>query len=172
MLSTDQKHQLLDLITIKARFFSLLWRGTRDGFEASTFHKLCDAKSNTLTVVKSTEGCIFGGYASLPWANIGGYKTDASAFLFTLINPSKQPLKLKVVYTRQAVYHNSYCGPSFGNFDLFIDNMSNKAFNTSCIKPYTYEYPFDLSGIEGGKFFLGHSNHFFQAAEIEVFEIF
>ncbi len=70
-----------------AKKLNLLWRGTRDGFEASKFHSLCDDKANTLTVVKTTTGCIFGGYTSVPWSSVGGYKPDSKAFLFSLKNP-------------------------------------------------------------------------------------
>jgi hypothetical protein len=42
--------------------FSLLWRGSRDGFKAQKFHSRCDGHSNTLTVVVDTKGNIFGGF--------------------------------------------------------------------------------------------------------------
>ena len=50
----------------------LLFRGSEDGFTAEKFHKLCDAKGPTLTVIKSERNYegkdfIFGGYTSLSW---------------------------------------------------------------------------------------------------------
>ena len=43
--------------------WSLLYRGTRDGFGASNFHSKCDGRNNTLTLLKAKESSyIFGGY--------------------------------------------------------------------------------------------------------------
>jgi hypothetical protein len=48
--------------------WSLLYRGTRDGFGSSVFHKNCDDHSNTLTIFKAKgSGFIFGGYTSVSW---------------------------------------------------------------------------------------------------------
>jgi hypothetical protein len=42
----------------KLRF---LYRGSRDGFEASAFHNRCNGHANTITLISSTNDCIFGG---------------------------------------------------------------------------------------------------------------
>jgi hypothetical protein len=47
--------------------FSLLWRGSRDGFRARNFHSRCDGHANTLTLIKDTEGNIFGGFTPVEW---------------------------------------------------------------------------------------------------------
>jgi archaellum component FlaC len=47
--------------------FSLLWRGSRDGFGASEFHRRCDGHANTLTVILDTKGNIFGGFTPVKW---------------------------------------------------------------------------------------------------------
>jgi hypothetical protein len=39
--------------------FTLLWRGSRDGFSARDFHSLCDGHAPTLTLIQDTEGNIF-----------------------------------------------------------------------------------------------------------------
>jgi len=96
-MSAEETKSMLSLIgfdSTPAKKFTLLWRGTRDGFEASTFHAICDGKPNTLTVVKTTTGWIFGGYTSLPWSSSQGYKPDSKAFLFSLKNPKNEPSKL------------------------------------------------------------------------------
>ncbi|KAK3749967.1 hypothetical protein QZH41_000265 [Actinostola sp. cb2023] len=47
----------------------LLYRGSRDGWKASTFHSNCDSfKGPTMVVIKSTGGYIFGGYTAQSWA--------------------------------------------------------------------------------------------------------
>ena len=46
----------------------LLFRASRDGFAASTFHSKCDNKGPTVTVVKSGAN-IFGGFTEKPWTS-------------------------------------------------------------------------------------------------------
>jgi hypothetical protein len=90
---------------------SLLYRGSRDGLHTEKFHAKCDGRGATLTVVRSKKGNVFGGYASLPWANSGGYKQDASAYIFSLRGPSAPagaPLRANSRGgEKQGVYHHA-----------------------------------------------------------------
>jgi hypothetical protein len=67
----------------------LLYRGSRDGFGSSVFHRLCDGHSNTVTLIASTNDCIFGGYTPLTWSSRNAYVSDPSlrSFVFTIKNP-------------------------------------------------------------------------------------
>ena len=51
----------------------LLWRGSRDGFTPKAFHDRCDNKGATLTIIKSTNNWIFGGYNPWNWTSKNGY---------------------------------------------------------------------------------------------------
>jgi hypothetical protein len=84
--------------------FSLLWRGSRDGFKASNFHGRCDGHANTLTVVLDTDGNTFGGFTPVEWEsrtlnsnpNFSSLlKADESlkSFLFTLKHPQNVPVR-------------------------------------------------------------------------------
>ena len=46
----------------------LLYRASRDGFAAATFHSKCDNKGPTVTIVKSGNN-IFGGFAEESWTS-------------------------------------------------------------------------------------------------------
>jgi hypothetical protein len=46
----------------KAKHFSLLWRGSRDGFRANTFHKQCDGHAHTQTVFSDAGTNLLGGF--------------------------------------------------------------------------------------------------------------
>ena len=56
------------------------------------FHSKCDIKPNTLVIVKSANGNIFGGYTEKDWAHTGNYKKDDYAFIFSLVNKDNKPL--------------------------------------------------------------------------------
>jgi len=171
ILSQLQQESLLALIGFETNSFSLLWRGSLDGFETSKFHAACDGKANTLTVIKTTTDCIFGGYTSVPWSSDLSYKSDSTAFLFSLENPRNLPSKLKSS-NENAVFHSPSMGPTFGGrntfggHDLYVANLSNTNKN-SFNSPYPYSY---LNGQTDVQFFLGDS-FTFQTVEVEVFQI-
>ncbi|KAF2068574.1 hypothetical protein CYY_010101 [Polysphondylium violaceum] len=55
-------------------------------FSGSAFHSACDGKGPTITVIETTDGCIFGGYNSQSWNDRGKYYGDNKCFIFTLVN--------------------------------------------------------------------------------------
>ncbi len=72
---------------------TLIHRETRDGFGANNFHSEYDGVVKTLTIVKTTNGNIFGCYTDLPW-NQPFYITDYidnNPFIFSLVNEKNQP---------------------------------------------------------------------------------
>jgi hypothetical protein len=58
----------------------LLYRATQHNFSAKTFHKICDGKANTLTLVKTEYGKLAGGFCAIPWrsADEWQYEIDNS----------------------------------------------------------------------------------------------
>jgi len=113
-----------------------------------------------------------GGYTAVPWTPISGYRSDTTAFLFTLVNPSNTPLKLPVISTSYATYHYSALstyGPIFGGGrDLLIyANCDQNSDSYSYIHSYTS--PAGSTGYSGGAWMLGSSH--FQCKDIEVFRV-
>jgi hypothetical protein len=49
----------------RATHFNLLWRGSRDGFTAREFHRRCDGRANTLTLILGTEENVFDDFTSI-----------------------------------------------------------------------------------------------------------
>ena len=52
--------------------WKLCYRASFDGWDAFTFHSLCDGKKNTVTIVESNL-YVFGGYTDAPWGNLPCY---------------------------------------------------------------------------------------------------
>lgn len=95
---TKQMKDLMTLCDFSAfQKWNLIYRASRDGFEAARFHTNCDDKSNTFVIVKSAVGNIFGGYTEQPWSGlaVSVVKSDANALIFSLINKQNRPLKIK-----------------------------------------------------------------------------
>ena len=72
----------------------LQYRASRDGFSAQNFHTKCDTVENSLTMIKSTDGKIFGGFVKKAWDSTGNGYTDFKAFIFSLVNKENKPFKL------------------------------------------------------------------------------
>ena len=47
--------------------FRLLFRSSRDGASAASFHTACDGQGPTVTFIKSSGGYVFGGYAGVKY---------------------------------------------------------------------------------------------------------
>jgi hypothetical protein len=78
LLKRCRKGHILNLSTIlsdiptplkqfERKKWTLLYRGSRDGFGCSDFHSKCDGHSNTVTVILTTKGFIFGGFTPIAW---------------------------------------------------------------------------------------------------------
>ena len=44
----------------------LCWRATLHGWNANQFHRRCDGKRDTVTIIKKGK-YVFGGYTDIPW---------------------------------------------------------------------------------------------------------
>ncbi|CAF3291194.1 unnamed protein product [Rotaria socialis] len=71
--------------------WDLIYKATRDGFDASAFHSRCNNKGPTMTIIQSNNNCLFGGYTTIPWSSDNSYSSDDTTFLFTLVNPHSIP---------------------------------------------------------------------------------
>jgi hypothetical protein len=62
-------------------------RGTIDGFKGTVFMDKCKNKGKTVTIVKSTEGRVFGGYTDLDFNGSGRWvKGNKNSFLFAFLD--------------------------------------------------------------------------------------
>lgn len=88
-----------------------IYRGSEHGFSANDFHTICDRKGATITIIRTSSNKIFGGFTQASWVATGGFKSDSTAFLFSVDLEQRYP----VVDASQAIKCLSDCGPSFGS---------------------------------------------------------
>ena len=132
--SFKMENDLVELCKLNGLKFELLYRASRDGFKASSFHAKCDNKARTLAIIRSLRGCIFGAYTTVDWDSTSGFKADPDAFLFSLVNLETSPL---VIPIKDGDNHAFICkadrGLIFGlGNDLKIcdnSNISNESFS-------------------------------------------
>ena len=172
IISTDKlKNDLVELCKLRGKRFKLLYRASRDGFAAASFHTKCDNQPRTLTIIKATTGYIFGGYTSVTWDSTGVYKADPNAFLFSLVNALSAPQLIPVnAGDTYSIQCNASYGPTFGSgHDLHISSNSNTTASSYSQLNGSYNCT-DESYESYEMYLLAHSNQFV-TCEIEVFKL-
>jgi hypothetical protein len=119
--------------------FQLLWRGSRDGFAPGEFHRRCDGRANTQTLIVDTDGNVFGGFTPVEWESLvwngkighndNCQKGDDSlrSFAFTLKNPHgvlPRKFALMAEWKHYAIMCYSARGPVFGGCSYVDDNCN------------------------------------------------
>jgi len=147
--------------------WTLLYRGSIDGFGAADFHSRCDGHKNTLTIVKAHgSSYIFGGFTSVTWNGSYQYKSNPNTFLFSLTNKDNRPCKMKQINTIKSILCHSENGPTFGGgFDLHVCNDANTGAVSYSKLGHTYQHP---QPSQDQSFLAG--SHPFQLSEIEVYQ--
>ena len=143
--------------------YKLIYRASTHGDSVKIFHKKCDNINDTLTVIKTKEGLVFGGFCNVCWESGNNLeKKDLKSFVFS-INLSK--IYFVSEDNEACIVCDKDKGPSFIGMFTVNDNMLS---SQSEINPYeTQRYSGELSlyEINGGEPTFG-------IEEIEVFQVF
>ena len=103
----------------KKKFRTILkYQGSRDGWMAADFHRLCDKKGPTVSLfkIKDNDQCV-GGFTRAQWTSPkeDTKAKDNSAMLFNLTTCNK----FKSQDNNLAIECWSKYGPAFGDAELF-----------------------------------------------------
>ncbi|CAF1577547.1 unnamed protein product [Rotaria magnacalcarata] len=169
LLKLEQKKKLNEFYGKRYQRWELIYKATRDGFDVDAFHSRCNNKGPTMTIIHSTNNFLFGGYTTISWTSDNSYRSDDTAFLFTLVNPHNIPPTKYIISdskTRHAVYHNDRYGPTFGSgHDIYVANNSHSNNSSYIHFPKTYV---DTTGKLYNTF---TGFEYFTAYNIEVFKL-
>ena len=145
--------------------FDLIFTMSKNGSNSDDFHKYCDNKGPTLTLIKTKKNQIFGGFTPLNWNkgnSITIYDPSNQTFIFSLDLFKKFDMIDK---EKIAIGHYSLFGPFFGGSDIRMENnMKNGTCfaNKSC--NYLSNNNIELTGEKGNKIS-------FQTDELEVYKV-
>jgi len=97
---------------------TLHYRGSTDGWKCEDFHRNCDNKGPTLTLLQIQDGECMGGFTNQSWSSSdrNEHKTDPGAFLFNLTRRTSLPS----LDHKWAIECDEDCGPSFGFRELTV----------------------------------------------------
>jgi hypothetical protein len=153
--------------------WSLIYRASQDGFEAAKFHSKCDLVPNTLVLIKSSNGNVFGGYTDQDWTPNKYHKGDSNSFIFSFININhSESYKMMCTKPSCAISCLNRNGPIFGETcwsEIYIADKSNTNTFSYSNPGSSYKLPvnFKFGSNESKSLLAGSTN--FQVAEIEVF---
>ncbi|XP_068735281.1 uncharacterized protein [Montipora capricornis] len=105
--------------------WELCYRSSTHGTYDTTFHRNCDGKNNTVTIVKKND-FVFGGFTDIPWESPENdeekFGATEKAFIFSLRNAEGlPPFKSNVNNPSKAIRSRTNRGPTFGEKDIVID---------------------------------------------------
>jgi len=149
----------------KIKTWKLLYKATTNGWNASTFHKLCDNKGATITIATLQDGRYIGAYSPVSWGQVNGqYINNPDTFLF---DSNNKYTTSESVWgpNNYAIYQNSSNGPTFGGGHDFqtLSSWSPQQFYNN-----TWTY------IKNGKGPLGVNReryNSYQLKDLEVYSI-
>ena len=142
------------------RKVKLIYKATPEENTRDDFHRKCDNKGATLTIIETTKGRRFGGYTSVCWDSSSGWKDDKEAFLFSLDNDKKYDV---IQSKNDKVYSGSGYGPWFGsdgniglayekNYfignDSHRENFGDKCYSTTVENELSGGKTFNISKME------------------------
>jgi hypothetical protein len=177
LLKINQKEDLITLCDISnIKKYNLIYRASQDGFESSSFHFKCDKKPNTLIIIKSENGNIFGGYTEQDWTATEehDFKIDKEYYVFSLINKHDRPVKLKFSDITKGIWCRNGYGPVLGYGPVIrisdksnqnTDSMSNLGVITAIFKRPSYADNL----LEAQSFLAG--SQYFKVSEIEAYTL-
>jgi len=133
ILSHDEQVLLNKWIGNVQQKWSACYIKSRDGASSTTFHNNCNFKGPSVTVIKLSNGNVFGGYNSGSWSSAGAYSGYGGVFLFSVTNHLKFPLGNDY---SNSVYSAGGYGPTFGGgHDIFVNASMNLGY---CYFPYSF----------------------------------
>ena len=138
----------------------------KDGDSAKVFHEKCDNIGPNISIIKTLDNLIFGGFTTNNWSTQTKTKKDDSAFVFNCQTKKIHNIKKgeNSIYCSKNLLINFYNDKGGYSTLVLPDNCLNTNSNTCTIKdsPYTnFTKDYELNNGE----------LFFKVLEFELYEI-
>ena len=142
----------------------LLYRMTKDGYNGEDFHRCCDGKGPTLTLIKTNKNYIFGGFTPLLWDKFSSAKYDSSnqTFIFSLNLMKKYDM---INSKEDAIVCIDEEGPIFGNWDFGLHEDMKKG------ETYATEFSNFISNYNLELIMEKGESKYFTTEECEVYKV-
>eukprot|EP01084_Bolivina_argentea_P110875 197928_1 len=170
LILTDKEKNTFKHIICKQKYkltlqWKLIYRASRDGFKYNDFTRKCDGICNTLSIIRTANNNVFGGFTRIAWSTNNKRYTDPDAFLILLRstkNYAAQSFNYIGCMNGNAVHHvvGSLC--RFG-WELIIDGPIGYG---RCEGYLSQRSP---SEYDINPYYLNSGEKYFEYDEMEVF---
>jgi hypothetical protein len=164
-------HQGMVNTFVKEQFpqakFKKIYDASIDGWKNTDFHRCCDKKGWTLTIVETTKNFIFGGFTTAEWES--SYcisKPGPHSFLFSVNEGSKYPIT-----SGDATAIECWSGvcARFGAWELVIASDSTNNTGSWC---KANGASFKLPAAKGSQYpSINGGEEYFQLKQFEVYKV-
>jgi len=143
----------------------LIYQASKHGKDAGSFHKQCDGKANTITLIKakftsSSKTVTIGGFLDQKWHSNSAYIKSSKSFIFSTTAKKKCP----VTTQQHAGYGIAGQGPTFGSgHDLAV--WLNGTGTQCYVNPSGYQGTAQITENGNG------GMQYFEALEVEVYSL-
>ena len=146
-----------------------IYDATTDGWKAEDFHRCCDKKGPTLTIVETKKDFIFGGFTRAEWESPDDdiiHKPDPHSFLFSVNEGRKYPITSEGT---RGIMCSSGCCAIFGHEEIVINDDSNDSEYNYC---FAYRENFILPSSIGSQYpSINGGDKSFQPKQFEVYSV-
>ena len=171
-MNDDEKELFIKLMNksnkINGKQFKLIYRGSKDGWDAYDFHKNCDNKGPTVCIIYTDTNNIFGGYTSISWnSKFGDYSCD-DTFVF-LIRSSKNYKSQIFNLVKQSNYVNTYTIRHHKQWMCLFGTGHDIQISSNCNihNSWTKQASFSIPK----PYYLNGDKYEFKVKEIEIFTL-
>ncbi|WAR13802.1 IF44L-like protein, partial [Mya arenaria] len=164
--------QLETWIGTGPKTFTLLYKITRDGCDATIFHQQCDNQGPTVTVLYNTSDSVFGGYAGQSWHSRKAWINDNTTFLYQLRfsgNEKTNKFPFQGSKASNALFGHTTYGPTFGgghDLHAFAGKISNNS-GTFALNGHMTFHSYDSQELTTDQINNGHMD----VTELEVYKV-
>ena len=161
------EHGVKTSINKEIKSFKLLYNAKKDGDRSKIFHEKCDGHKNTLTIIKTVKGKIFGGFTRLAWQSEKEELEDDKGFLFSY---NKKEIYYRNKDIKTEIHPCSGDGPVFGR-------DKNKKYVDLCIKDKclqnydSFEHNIKRAYNTSGQNYVLNGENKFKVLNYEVYEL-
>ena len=132
----------------------LIYKKSRDGDSISNFHRRCDGRGKTVTIIETKDGLKFGGFKNDSW-DCNGWKKNNKDFVFSLNTLTKYN-------------HNNNGDSTYGHYDYVCFGNSSTGGDICFHKSMNIGYNGSCSFGTGQM--LNMKKGYFEALEVEVYK--
>ena len=132
ILTSSESARLVQLSS--PSYTTLIYRGSRDGLNRTSWHSKCDNVTNTVTIILNNLNYVLGGYTSIGFSTVSSsrYLNDTSAYIFSLRQGANATngFKFTIFVSAHALYLSasarqalcSYVGSYYCDIACGLDN--------------------------------------------------